>query len=260
MPAPLGIRSAASANLKPLRQPVHSARERLARLPVLDALRGLAILLVFFYHYWAMPSSTSGSVAYVLAALMHGMWIGVDLFFVLSGFLITRILRETRDAPHYFRDFYARRALRIFPLYGAVLAVVFFLFPSLFSHPPGAAIAPYQWWLWTYLMNYKAAFDGTTLFVDRSLRLSHFLDVVRGGAVLSGMAVDREVLPSTDVVRGMRVDGCIAAGGDIAQLPSRARVRGVWSQPGAPVFRHVQLWAICVSLSTNASVRAHNFD
>lgn len=71
-------------------------------------------------------------------------WSGVDLFFVLSGFLITGILLDTRDSPSYFRTFYARRALRIFPLYFAYILVVIAV-----TRPPGA------WWYLTYLMNWK---------------------------------------------------------------------------------------------------------
>jgi peptidoglycan/LPS O-acetylase OafA/YrhL len=71
-------------------------------------------------------------------------WSGVDLFFVLSGFLITGILLETRDSPSYFGTFYARRALRIFPLYFAYVLVAVAL-----VRPAGA------WWYFTYLTNWK---------------------------------------------------------------------------------------------------------
>ena len=84
-------------------------------LPVLDGIRGLAILLVMIHHFLAMPGDSA--LGRCLNALSGSGWIGVDLFFVLSGFLITGILADTRDAPGYFRNFYARRALRIFPLY-----------------------------------------------------------------------------------------------------------------------------------------------
>jgi peptidoglycan/LPS O-acetylase OafA/YrhL len=92
-------------------------------LPALDALRGLAILLVLIYRFGGGDGAAPG----------HGVsdirWIelgarGVDLFFVLSGFLITGILHDSRPKPHYFRNFYIRRALRIFPLYYASLFVL----------------------------------------------------------------------------------------------------------------------------------------
>ena len=82
--------------------------------PALDGLRAVAVLLVFWEHYFSVyfPSLNWG-------------WTGVDIFFVLSGFLITGILYDTRDAPHRVRNFYMRRTLRIFPLYyGALLAAL----------------------------------------------------------------------------------------------------------------------------------------
>jgi peptidoglycan/LPS O-acetylase OafA/YrhL len=88
-------------------------------IPELEGLRGIAVLGVVFYHCHPRLAGT-----WLYGAALWG-WAGVNLFFVLSGFLITSILLETRDRPHYFRNFYARRVLRIWPVYVLVLAVVY---------------------------------------------------------------------------------------------------------------------------------------
>ena len=87
-------------------------------------------------------------------------WIGVDLFFVLSGYLITGILSDTRDSDTRARSFYVRRALRIFPLYYAVLFALFVIAPAV--HPISwaqyHALVPEQVWYWTYLADWRMAF------------------------------------------------------------------------------------------------------
>jgi peptidoglycan/LPS O-acetylase OafA/YrhL len=92
-------------------------------IPELQGLRGIAVLMVVFYH--SHPRLV-GTWAY--GAALWG-WAGVNLFFVLSGFLITSILLETRDEPGYFRNFYGRRALRIWPVYVLVLVACYALAP-----------------------------------------------------------------------------------------------------------------------------------
>ncbi|AEI66688.1 acyltransferase family protein [Corallococcus macrosporus] len=102
-------------------------------LPALDGLRGVAVLMVIAYHSLTVLRSAS------LGALFQVGWAGVDLFFVLSGFLITRILVQTRERGGYFRTFYARRALRIWPLYYLLLLFAFgvmgWLLPALAFDP-----------------------------------------------------------------------------------------------------------------------------
>jgi peptidoglycan/LPS O-acetylase OafA/YrhL len=97
-------------------------------MPELDGVRGIAIILVLlthFFSYTMLGRTWTGIPKLVFNVTVFG-WLGVDLFFILSGFLITGILFDTKGADHYFRDFYIRRALRIFPLYLAVLAFLFF--------------------------------------------------------------------------------------------------------------------------------------
>lgn len=95
-------------------------------MPELDAVRGLAILLVLLYHgfSWSNGWDHLHGVARAFVIATDGGWTGVNLFFVLSGFLITGILLDSCTSRHYYRTFYIRRALRILPLYYAVLAIL----------------------------------------------------------------------------------------------------------------------------------------
>jgi peptidoglycan/LPS O-acetylase OafA/YrhL len=114
--------------------------------PALDGVRAVAFLMVFFQHYAALPWG----------------WAGVNVFFVLSGFLITGILFDSRNDPHRARNFYIRRALRIFPLYYCVFLLV-------------AALNPVFHWRWSiywsawplYLANFLP-FISPTVLIDAS--------------------------------------------------------------------------------------------
>jgi peptidoglycan/LPS O-acetylase OafA/YrhL len=92
--------------------------EKPTRIPELDGLRGMAILLVIFFHYTNGESLTRlNGVAYFVQRCAASGWSGVDLFFVLSGFLIGGILIDARGSNSYFRTFYVRRFFRIVPIY-----------------------------------------------------------------------------------------------------------------------------------------------
>jgi peptidoglycan/LPS O-acetylase OafA/YrhL len=90
------------------------------RVPQIDGVRGVAILLIVLTHYVCNISGNK-----TVEAVLGLAWTGVDLFFVLSGYLIGGILIENREAPNYYRVFYIRRALRILPLYLMVLALFY---------------------------------------------------------------------------------------------------------------------------------------
>jgi peptidoglycan/LPS O-acetylase OafA/YrhL len=116
------VPSAAGAKTTETTQP--SDASAVARVPELDGLRGLAILFVVLFHQLLLfprpPSGTFGSTLFQAACMT---WSGIDIFFVLSGFLIGGILLDQRDARRYFLPFYVRRTCRIFPLYFAWLAL-----------------------------------------------------------------------------------------------------------------------------------------
>lgn len=89
-----------------------------SRIFELDGFRAAAVLMVLFHHlFYGWPTPALASIPGVFRAFLSRGWLGVDLFFVLSGFLITGILLDTKHTEHYFRNFYTRRILRIVPLY-----------------------------------------------------------------------------------------------------------------------------------------------
>jgi peptidoglycan/LPS O-acetylase OafA/YrhL len=129
-----------------------------SHIPVLDGIRGLAILGVLFYHFWGVADARYTALPGIARRLFSVAIIGakgVDLFFVLSGFLITGILLRTKGSNHYFKNFYIRRSLRIFPLY--YLTVIGCLVVGTVASIPG-----YQWrsmiWYFFYLHNVRDTF------------------------------------------------------------------------------------------------------
>ncbi len=123
-------------------------------IPALDGIRGLAVLLVTIYRFNGGSDGAEATDSIVFRVASMGFR-GVDLFFVLSGFLITGILLDSKRQPHYFRNFYARRALRIFPLYYGVLfaALVLLPFVSAWTSSVFAEGREGQVWLWLYGTN-----------------------------------------------------------------------------------------------------------
>ncbi|HKB45330.1 MAG TPA: acyltransferase, partial [Chitinophagaceae bacterium] len=115
--------------------------------PALDGLRGIAILLVVFLHNFRFMNY-----------FFFG-WLGVDLFFVLSGFLITDILMNTLQEPHFLRNFYMRRVLRIFPLYYLTLIICLYILPAITSlYLDMRYYQSNQLWLWLYMQNWLYVF------------------------------------------------------------------------------------------------------
>lgn len=129
------------------------------RVPELDGVRGLAILMVLVYHTVGLnPVKISLPVFERISQIAEMGWAGVDVFFVLSGFLITSILLKTKKQPGYFKKFYARRILRIFPLYYSTLTLILIFIP--FISPDQADRARAIWpWYYLYLQNWGNALN-----------------------------------------------------------------------------------------------------
>ena len=120
----------------------------------LDGLRGLAILLVLLLHFTTDMTPPDGSLAAAVRSAFQVGWIGVDLFFVLSGFLITGILTDNKGNGRYFSAFYARRALRILPVYFLAVFAAFHLLPRVFQGFDTGGVrteAPF----WLFFQNFK---------------------------------------------------------------------------------------------------------
>ena len=189
--------------------------------PALDGVRGIAILTVFLFDCLKVPSG--GLLNLFFRKASTSGWVGVDLFFVLSGFLITGILIDSRGKPGYLRSFFARRSLRIFPLYFLALWFTFIAVPQLAdiwgsAIPVAQRVGELSWdqfWFWTYLQNWRFAFIGHWPDVNY---LNHFWS----------LAVEEQfylVWPF--------VVGC---------LSSRALARVCWSCVGLALVLRVGLW------------------
>lgn len=136
-------------------------------IKALDGVRGLAILIVIFYHVACkIPEAfhPQDMINKVFFLVVFGLWIGVDLFFVLSGYLITSILLRTRTEDHYFRNFIVRRGLRIFPLYYFFLIAIFLGIQWLpITQSEASAIINSWMWSFSYTYNYYVEFHGWNL-------------------------------------------------------------------------------------------------
>lgn len=139
------------------------------RILELDGLRGIAVLAVLMNHYMSWLPQTGSA---------NG-WLGVDLFFILSGFLITSILVKLREKDHYFSTFYARRAFRIFPPY--FLGILVYLAISIIAGKPGTV------GLWTqYIFYYTSLYVGQPHELDTTV----IVPIHLGLAVLWSLSVE----------------------------------------------------------------------
>lgn len=214
--------------------------------PALDGLRGIAILLVLLHHFTRLDPVTPLDTA--LLHLPQIGWAGVDLFFVLSGFLITGILIDARGSDRYFSSFYARRTLRIFPLYYLVVIlslVVVPQFPAAFEMLVTASPAR-EWPYWLYLTNFlvaeRGAFTHGILDVTWSLAIEEqfyivwavvvwlcppralgwlCLGILVAAPLARALALERDTLPiAVYVLPYFRADA-LAAGAGLAWLVRR---------------------------------------
>ncbi len=124
-------------------------------MPSLDGLRGIAIALVLLVHFgngWRWPTAADG----VLADALGLGWTGVDLFFVLSGFLITGILVDSAGRSRWWSAFFMRRVLRIFPLHYLALAM-FWVAAPIAGIADSWTLRRWGFWYWGYLSNWAFA-------------------------------------------------------------------------------------------------------
>lgn len=128
----------------------------------LDGVRGLAVFVVIIHNAGWIAGESQLFILKLASAIMATGWIGVQVFFVLSGFLITGILLDTKGRPHFFRSFYLRRILRIFPVYYFVVALTIVVAPLVAWSPlwVEAVRRSHRWAYWVYLQNWVTTSPG----------------------------------------------------------------------------------------------------
>jgi peptidoglycan/LPS O-acetylase OafA/YrhL len=135
----------------------------------LDGIRGLAIIFVMLHHFEPLIPASGLAVRAVKLVFSFG-WMGVDLFFALSGFLISGILLDSRTARNYFSSFYIRRVLRIFPLYYSVLTIILLAGALVHPRPQSLPVVGDQKLYYFYLVNWLGLWKGPW----RANFLAHF--------------------------------------------------------------------------------------
>jgi len=205
-----------------------------SRIPELDGIRAIAIWMVMVVHIVAGYDNPPGALSFlprpVRLIFGHG-WLGVDLFFLLSGFLITGILLDAKERPHYFKNFYIRRFLRIMPLYFAVVIVWsllyrgharYFLLSSVFGanlssifHAP-APHGPGVLWSLAVEEHFYLLWPAIVLLLDRRKVLVFSVALFIGCPILRGIFAAKGMNPEVIYdLSWFRFDG-LAAGAAMA--------------------------------------------
>lgn len=207
-----------------------STRDRVERVTELDGVRGLAISLVLVFHYvhTSLQDVTPGTPLAYLKQALSFTWSGVDLFFVLSGFLIGGILLDHRESGNYFRVFYMRRVCRIFPLYYLHLALFVLLIAFGAGQLPGlnALFDISGLPLWSY-----ATFTQNIVMASKSVMGSDWLGVTWTLAIEEQFYL---VLPLIVRFAPRRALPWIL-GGILGMAPAlRAATQDAWAMIGTP--------------------------
>jgi peptidoglycan/LPS O-acetylase OafA/YrhL len=144
------------------------------QIPALDGIRGIAIFSVVLHNATGIALAPSSRWLHIFPLFSSRGWIGVQLFFALSGFLITAGLLDSQNARHYFRNFYAKRALRILPLYYSVLLLLLVVVPHFLGRVPYSL--DHQAPLWLFIANWTRSFPyGFTHFWSLAVEEQFYL-------------------------------------------------------------------------------------
>ena len=200
-----------------MESPVSAPMQRASgHVPSLDGLRGIAILLVMLHHFVPIPGNrvlfrADEGPSAILLNFAYAGWAGVDLFFVLSGFLITGVLLDSRGSAYFFGRFFARRVLRIFPLYYVAIASAYLWLRGA-DDGRLAAFMDLAPWLASYTANVSMAIHRGYDFIFGSVTLAHFwsLAVEEQFYLLWPFAVSR-LRPDTlkRVCVGLVISACV---------------------------------------------------
>ena len=133
---------------------------KISYIKELDGIRAIAAWMVMFLHFFQMLNINTGIFFYINKVAIFG-GTGVSLFFVLSGFLITRILISSKLKKNYFKNFYIRRSLRIFPLYFLFLLFYYVAYPLVLNEK--FVSFHNQIYYWVYLQNFALTFNWTSV-------------------------------------------------------------------------------------------------